>query len=63
MKRLEAKKQDDLTVFDWFKTRVIPLKLEPSIGHHELVSDLFHMLDCSYRFPNCFYDIHDCYPS
>lgn len=38
MKRLEAKKKGDLTVFDWFKTHVITLKLEPSIGHHELCS-------------------------
>ncbi|KAI5680081.1 hypothetical protein M9H77_01308 [Catharanthus roseus] len=38
VKRLEAKKQDDLSVFDWFKDQVIQSKLEPSIGHQELCS-------------------------
>ncbi|XP_027094910.1 uncharacterized protein [Coffea arabica] len=38
VKRLQTKRQDDLTVFDWFKTHVIPSKLDPSIGHQELFS-------------------------
>ncbi|PSR86413.1 Serine/threonine-protein kinase [Actinidia chinensis var. chinensis] len=38
--RLEAKKQDNLVVFEWFKTYVIPSKLETSIGHEELCSFL-----------------------
>ncbi|KAL6968189.1 non-specific serine,threonine protein kinase [Sarracenia purpurea var. burkii] len=36
--RMEAKKQDDLVVLDWFKTYVIHSKLETSIGHEELCS-------------------------
>ncbi|KAL3517709.1 hypothetical protein ACH5RR_020298 [Cinchona calisaya] len=38
IKRLEAKWHDEMTVFDWFKTHVIPSKLDPSIGHQELLS-------------------------
>uniref|UniRef100_A0A5B7BJP5 Putative serine/threonine-protein kinase 19 isoform X1 n=1 Tax=Davidia involucrata TaxID=16924 RepID=A0A5B7BJP5_DAVIN len=38
VKRMEAKKQDDLAVFEWFRTHVINSKLEPSIGHQELCS-------------------------
>lgn len=38
---MEEKKQDDLPVFEWFKTHVISSKLDPSIGHDELVSYLF----------------------
>jgi serine/threonine-protein kinase 19 len=38
VKRLEEKKQGDLEVFKWFRTHVIDSKLEPSIGHQELVS-------------------------
>lgn len=38
VERLQTKRQDDLTVFDWFKTHVIPSKLDPSIGHQELFS-------------------------
>nr|GMD71118.1 serine/threonine-protein kinase 19 isoform X1 [Ipomoea batatas] len=36
IKRMEEKKQDDLPVFEWFKTHVISSKLDPSIGHDEL---------------------------
>lgn len=36
---MQAKKQDDLVVFEWFKTYVLDSKLETSIGHEELVSD------------------------
>ncbi|KAK9282201.1 hypothetical protein L1049_005113 [Liquidambar formosana] len=36
VKRMEAKKLDDLEVFEWFKTHVIFSKLEPSIEHQEL---------------------------
>ncbi|XP_052185155.1 uncharacterized protein LOC127796798 isoform X1 [Diospyros lotus] len=38
IKRVEAKKQDVLAVFEWFKVHVIPFKLDPSIGHEELCS-------------------------
>ncbi|CAI9107615.1 OLC1v1007010C1 [Oldenlandia corymbosa var. corymbosa] len=38
VKRLNAKKQDDLVVFEWFKTHVLPSKPDPSIGHQELHS-------------------------
>ncbi|XP_019165381.1 PREDICTED: serine/threonine-protein kinase 19 isoform X1 [Ipomoea nil] len=38
IKRMEEKKQDDLPVFEWFKTHVISSKLDPSIGHDELCS-------------------------
>ncbi|KAH7836800.1 hypothetical protein Vadar_005842 [Vaccinium darrowii] len=34
--RMQAKKQDDLVVFEWFKTHVLDSKLETSIGHDEL---------------------------
>lgn len=36
--RMEAKKQDNLAVFEWFKLYVIDSKLDPSIGHEELCS-------------------------
>lgn len=35
---MEAKKQDNLAVFEWFKLYVIYSQLDPSIGHEELVS-------------------------
>ncbi|KZV21495.1 serine/threonine-protein kinase 19 [Dorcoceras hygrometricum] len=38
MRRLEEKKQNDVTVFEWFKMHVIPSKLDTSIGHEELCS-------------------------
>lgn len=38
MKRMEEKKQVNLEVFEWFQTRVLDSKLEPSVGHEELVS-------------------------
>lgn len=38
VKRMEAKKHDDVAVFEWFKMHVIHSKLEPSIGHEELCS-------------------------
>ncbi|KAA8550741.1 hypothetical protein F0562_002425 [Nyssa sinensis] len=38
VKRMEAKNQDDLAVFEWFRTHVIHSKVEPSIGHQELCS-------------------------
>lgn len=38
VKRMEAKKQENLAVFEWFKTHVIAARLEPSIEHQELVS-------------------------
>ncbi|XP_059593949.1 uncharacterized protein LOC100260094 isoform X1 [Vitis vinifera] len=38
IKRMAAKKQDELAVFEWFKTHVITSKLEPSIEHQELCS-------------------------
>ncbi|XP_058197140.1 uncharacterized protein LOC131313075 isoform X2 [Rhododendron vialii] len=38
--RMQAKKQDDLVVFKWFKTYVLDSKLETSIGHEELCSFL-----------------------
>ncbi|XP_059626038.1 uncharacterized protein LOC132269052 isoform X1 [Cornus florida] len=38
VKRMEAKKQVDLAVFEWFRTHVIHSKLDPSIGHQELLS-------------------------
>ncbi|KAE9460640.1 hypothetical protein C3L33_07397, partial [Rhododendron williamsianum] len=38
--RMQAKKQDDLVVFEWFKTYVLDSKLETSIGHEELCSFL-----------------------
>lgn len=39
VKRMEATKEDTLAVFEWFKVHVIHSKLDPSIGHQELVSD------------------------
>lgn len=38
VKRLESKKQKDVSVFEWFKNHVIQSKLDPSIGHQELCS-------------------------
>ncbi|XP_028084962.1 serine/threonine-protein kinase 19 isoform X2 [Camellia sinensis] len=38
VKRMEAKKHDDVAVFEWFKMHVMHSKLEPSIGHEELCS-------------------------
>ncbi|KAJ4954417.1 hypothetical protein NE237_011200 [Protea cynaroides] len=38
MRRMEAKNQDKIAVFEWFKTYVIASKPEPSIEHHELYS-------------------------
>lgn len=38
VKRMEAKKQENLAVFEWFKTHVIAARLEPSIEHQELCS-------------------------
>ncbi|KAK4351675.1 hypothetical protein RND71_030988 [Anisodus tanguticus] len=35
-KRLETQKQEDISVFEWFKEHVIHSKLDPSIGHEEL---------------------------
>lgn len=37
MKKIDLKCEDDVKVFDWFKTHVINSKREPSIGHDELV--------------------------
>ncbi|KAG9143559.1 hypothetical protein Leryth_015979 [Lithospermum erythrorhizon] len=39
VKRLESKKQPNLSVIEWFKNHVIQSKLDPSIGHEELVSN------------------------
>ncbi|KAI3449787.1 hypothetical protein Pfo_006452 [Paulownia fortunei] len=36
VRRMEEKKQNDLTVFEWFKMHVIQSKLDTSIGHQEL---------------------------
>lgn len=38
VKRIEAKKQDNLAVFEWFKFHVIHSKVDPSIAHQELCS-------------------------
>ncbi|KAL2457676.1 Serine-threonine protein kinase 19 [Forsythia ovata] len=38
VKRMEVKTQDDLMVFEWFKTHGIHSKLDTSIGHQELCS-------------------------
>ncbi|KAL0435586.1 UNVERIFIED_CONTAM: hypothetical protein Sradi_0266500 [Sesamum radiatum] len=38
VRRMEEKKQNDLTVFEWFKMHVIQSKLDTSIGHQELCS-------------------------
>jgi serine/threonine-protein kinase 19 len=35
---MEEKKQSDLEIFKLFKMHVLDSKLEPSIGHHELLS-------------------------
>lgn len=40
VKRMEEKKQNDLVVFEWFKTHVVQSKLDTSIGHQELWSFL-----------------------
>lgn len=39
VKRFEEKDEDIVEVFKWFKSHVIDCKLEPSIGHQDLVSD------------------------
>ncbi|XP_050204616.1 uncharacterized protein LOC126654711 [Mercurialis annua] len=36
VKPMEEKKQEHSDVFEWFRTHVIDVKLEPSIGHQEL---------------------------
>ncbi|KAL8092993.1 uncharacterized protein LOC141693062 isoform X2 [Apium graveolens] len=36
--RMEAKKQNNLAVFEWFKLYVIDSQLDPSIGYEELCS-------------------------
>ncbi|XP_075508093.1 uncharacterized protein LOC142544961 isoform X4 [Primulina tabacum] len=38
MRRLEEKKKNDVTVFEWFKMHVIQSKLDTSIEHEELCS-------------------------
>ncbi|PIN15699.1 Non-specific serine/threonine protein kinase [Handroanthus impetiginosus] len=38
VRRMEEKKQKDLTVFEWFKLHVLQSKLDTSIGHEELCS-------------------------
>ncbi|CAM8925558.1 unnamed protein product [Rhodiola kirilowii] len=38
VKKLELKNEDEIKVFDLFKTHVVYSKLEPSIGHDELLS-------------------------
>ncbi|KAH6754982.1 Serine/Threonine-kinase [Perilla frutescens var. hirtella] len=40
VKRMEENKQNDLVVFEWFKTHVLQSKLDTSIGHQELWSFL-----------------------
>ncbi|KAJ8749123.1 hypothetical protein K2173_013730 [Erythroxylum novogranatense] len=42
VKRMEEKTQDGLEVFEWFKTYVVDIKLEPSISHDELFLHLSH---------------------
>lgn len=41
VRRMEEKKQNDLIVFEWFTMHVLQSKLDTSIGHQELVSNLF----------------------
>lgn len=38
VKRLKGNKQGNLEVFEWFKTHIVDIKMEPSIEHQELVS-------------------------
>lgn len=38
VRRMEDKKQNDLVVFEWFKTHVVQSKLETGISHQELWS-------------------------
>ncbi|KDP26518.1 hypothetical protein JCGZ_17676 [Jatropha curcas] len=42
VKRMKEKKQSGLEVFEWFRTHVIDVKLEPSIDHQELCGLLSH---------------------
>lgn len=41
VRRMEDKKQNDLVVFEWFKTHVVQSKLDTGISHQELVCNLF----------------------
>ncbi|XP_019165402.1 PREDICTED: serine/threonine-protein kinase 19 isoform X3 [Ipomoea nil] len=52
IKRMEEKKQDDLPVFEWFKTHVISSKLDPSIGHDELTRQLIDPNMYWFAIPN-----------
>ncbi|XP_020269816.1 uncharacterized protein LOC109845039 isoform X2 [Asparagus officinalis] len=65
MKRLQDKDQQDIRVFDWFKRHVIESKLDVSIDHQELVSQLhfneeqlyynfLHLDDCCLHLRNLF---------
>uniref|UniRef100_A0A7N0ULF5 Serine/threonine-protein kinase 19 n=1 Tax=Kalanchoe fedtschenkoi TaxID=63787 RepID=A0A7N0ULF5_KALFE len=38
VKKFDSKGEDEIKVFDWFKTHVLYSKREPSIGHDELLS-------------------------
>lgn len=51
--RFEERMQCGIEVFQWFKTHVIDCKLEPSIGHQELVSKCILPMDSLYSF-GCF---------
>ncbi|XP_011628101.1 serine/threonine-protein kinase 19 isoform X4 [Amborella trichopoda] len=42
MKRIKAKGQDDIDVFEWFRSHVLPSKLDASIEHEELCLLLSH---------------------
>ncbi|XP_059626040.1 uncharacterized protein LOC132269052 isoform X3 [Cornus florida] len=52
VKRMEAKKQVDLAVFEWFRTHVIHSKLDPSIGHQELTRQLIDPNMYWFAIPN-----------
>ncbi|XP_073144590.1 uncharacterized protein [Henckelia pumila] len=52
MRRLEEKKQNDVTVFEWFKMHVIQSKLDTSIGHEELVCQLIDRNMYWFSIPN-----------
>ncbi|KAK8962132.1 hypothetical protein KSP40_PGU012603 [Platanthera guangdongensis] len=45
VKKLGARNQHDVEVFEWFKMHVIESELDTSIGHHNLVSYIYFIFE------------------
>lgn len=46
--RFEERMQRGMEIFQWFKMHVLDCKLEPSIGHQELVSKCILSIDSKF---------------